>query len=120
MDFWIANLIYFGSSFLIMFLIYFFYFNRKKIKTGNYKQVMEVNYLVNRFNLNMRKLKYKNLLWIVNITNSFIVAVTFTIVANLDSFIWSLLVGFVILMILVYSLYEIVGRILKKRCDKNV
>ena len=119
MDFLISSLICFGVSFILVFLFYLIYFNRKKIKNGDYKKLTEVNYLVRKFDLNMQKIKYKKLLWIINFTNAFIISFTFTIIVIIKGFVWGLLVGFVILMILIYSLYEIIGRVLKKRSEIN-
>ncbi|MEG2458079.1 MAG: hypothetical protein RSB41_04230 [Bacilli bacterium] len=114
MNFFLDNLIMFLISYLFIFLMYILFINRKGKKRDK-KIYPEVEYLKNKFKLNS-KVKDKDLLMITSLINSFIVSFTFIIVINFDKLIWGILVGFVILMILIYSLYEIAGRILKKRC----
>ena len=120
MDIIVKSLIYFGVSFLAVLLIYLLIINRfrKEYKEGM-KQV-EIYYLIKRFNLDMRKTKYKSIKLIVSVLNSFIIAFTFTIVINLKvKYAYKLMIAFAIMFILIYSLYEIAGRILKSKQNKE-
>ena len=112
-------LIFFVFAFLLVFLTYVLIINRKRKEYTAGKKFTEVNYIVNKFKLDMRKVKYKKLLWITTIANSFIVAATSTLVINVDGFVWQLLVGFVILLLLTFVIYEIIGRILKRKGKKD-
>ena len=116
----ILNLIYFAFSFIITFMLYVLFINRKRKSYNSKKSLKEIDFLVNRFNLDTNIIKFNTLKWIVTITNSLIISVTFVIVANIESFAVGLLVGFVIMLMLVYACYEIIGRFLKKRGEKNV
>ncbi len=122
MNFIVKNLIYFGVIFVFVFLFYILFLNRKYKKNLNKgKFPTEVSYLLKRFDLDLKKTKFNKILWITSIINSFIIAFTSVICINIDKYIVSVLIGFVVLMVLIYSLYEIVGRILKKKeVNKNV
>lgn len=82
---------------------------------------MEIEYLVKKFNLDMRKTDYNTLKWATTFINPFIISVTFVAIISIDSFVLSLILGFIIMMLLIYGIYEILGRILKKKeGNKNV
>ncbi len=120
MNLWIKSLIYFGTTFIIVFLIYALFINRKKKEYVEGKKQLEINYLVKKFDLDMRITKYKNIKLIVSLLNSFIIAFTFAIIVNLKvNYVFKLLIAFAILMVLIYSLYEITGRILKSKEKKK-
>ena len=117
----IINVIYFVVSYLIIFLLYSLVINRKKKSYKDATKQMDILYLVNKFKLNTKKTKYNTLKWITNIINPFIISITFIIVTNIKSFILGIMIGFLVMMMLIYSIYEIIGRILKKKeFDKNV
>lgn len=117
----IINIIYFVVSYLIIFLLYSLVINRKKKSYKDATKQMDILYLVNKFKLNTKKTKYNTLKWITNIINPLIISITFIIVTNIKSFILGIMIGFLVMMMLIYSIYEIIGRILKKKeFDKNV
>lgn len=117
----IINVIYFVVSYLIIFLLYSLVINRKKRSYKDATKQMDILYLVNKFKLNTKKTKYNTLKWITNIINPLIISITFIIVTNIKSFILGIMIGFLVMMMLIYSIYEIIGRILKKKeFDKNV
>ena len=116
----VKSLIYFGICFIVVFLLYLIINKkfRKEYKEG--REQVEINYLVNRFNLDMRITKYKTIKLVVALLNSFIIAFTFTLIINLKyKYAFKLMIAFVIMFIMIYSLYEIVGRMLKRRELKN-
>lgn len=117
----VKSLIYFGICFIVILLIYLLVINkifRKEYKEG--KQQVEINYLINKFKLDIRVTKYKTIKLIVAFLNSIIIAFTFTIIINLKfKYAYKLMIAFLIMFIMIYSLYEITGRILKKKELKN-
>lgn len=116
----IINVIYFVVSYLIIFLLYSLVINRKKKSYKDATKQMDILYLVNKFKLNNKKTKYNTLKWITNIINPLIISITFIIVTNIKSFTLGIMIGFLVMMMLIYSIYEIIGRILKKKeFDKN-
>lgn len=58
-------------------------------------------------------------MWVTSLTNSFIISFSSVVVFNVDKWIWKILSGFVLLVILIYSLYEIEGKILKRIEDRK-
>lgn len=113
------QLFWFVFVFLVMFIIYFFLL-RHRIKKQKKQTIGEFNYLVNRFKLDRKKLKYKLLVWGVSLINAFIIAFVSTFIMLIPlSMIWRLLIGFVLLLALIYALYEIYGRFLAKKYKKG-
>jgi len=115
----IVGLIYFIIVYLISFLLYILFLNRKRKNYKEGKKQMEIEYLVKRFNLDMRKTKYNTLKWSTTLLNPLIIATTFVAVISIDSLLLSLLVGFIIMVSLIYAIYEILGRTLKKKEGKK-
>lgn len=115
----LLNIISFTIVYIIFLLIYIFIINRKRKDYTNAKKQAEIYYIVNKFKLDMRKTKYNTLKWAVTFINPLIISITFIIVTNIKSYIIGILVGFITLLLLVYSCYEIIGRYLKKKEGKK-
>lgn len=113
----VKNLIYFISSYIVLLLIYIFIINRKRKVYSEGKKSLEISYIVNKFNLDMRKIKYNNLKFTLTFINPLIMSITFIVVININNTLLSLLIGFIVMMLLVYSIYELIGRIYKKKCE---
>lgn len=111
--------IYFVIVYLITFLFYALILNRKRKNYKEGKKQMEIGYLVKKFNLDMRKTNYNTLKWCITFLNPLIISVTFVSIISIDSFVLSLVIGFIIMMLLIYGVYEILGRILKKKEGKK-
>ena len=115
-------------AFLILFIIiftldylfikrrYFKRLNGKKKRKKKDNELMELSYLIAKFKLDKSKLPLNKLLVVISLINAFIISIVSVTVLLLDTYtIVRLLVGFVLLMGLIYSLYEILGRILERR-----
>lgn len=115
----LETILFFIFSFVVVLLLHILIINkgRKTYKEG--KKITEINYLVNKFNLDMRKIKFNNLKWATTIANSLIVAFTATIVCIIKSVVWQILIGFVLLIALIIPVYEILGRHYAKKGGKN-
>ncbi len=105
--------------FLLVLIVYLVFINKrrsdyKKLKDGNY-----VKSFIARYNLDMRKTSYKEVLNIFAFVNSFILAFTSALVLNIDKLIWKIIVSFIVVFVLIYALYEIAGRYLKNKEDKK-
>ena len=121
---------YFALSFLAIFIIVYlgdlFFVIRPAIlqmtekkkpkKNKKVKQLVEIEYLCNKFKLNRTKLNYKEFTYMFPLINSFIITLV-TLILDLIKipYIFRLLIGFVLLFGLIYALYEIYGRHLKKK-----
>ena len=103
--------------FIFIFLIDYIinrshYSKRKKNKKSKNKDIMEISYLVEKFNLDKKKLPINKLLLLI----ALIISITSLTVILCNTFlILQLVIGFVLLLGLIYAIYEITGRILVKR-----
>lgn len=120
-----AGLIVFLMLLLIVFVVdYLFikrsYFKRitgkkksKKKKTGD---ITEITYLVGKFELDKNKLPLKYLLIAISFINAFIISLVAVVVITINiHLVFQMLIGFVLLFALIYSLYELLGRYLVKK-----
>ena len=79
-------------------------------------EIGEINYLAYKFKIPKQDLyKVSIILWIAFV-NAFIISLVSTVVTSVPLAIcWQLLIGFALLWGLIYSLYEIFGRVLIKK-----
>lgn len=79
-----------------------------------------MSYVVKKFKINKNDIDYKKELKIMSLINSFIISFVGTVVSCINSFIFIQLgIGFVLLFLLIYALYEIYGRHLVKKIGRN-
>ncbi|MBQ6686906.1 MAG: hypothetical protein IJN03_00090 [Bacilli bacterium] len=135
MNTWQFYLGFFGVLYVLVFVVDYFFINlrkynlmfkkakntkkkltKKSTKKKEVKEFGEVNYLVGKFKLDKKKINYKSVILWTAIINSFIISFVSTVISAIPAhMIWQLLVGFVLIFALIYSLYEIYGRILVKK-----
>ncbi len=116
MNYYLEMALYFLGAYILSFIVYAFILNKKKHK----KELTERMYIIEKFKLKKSKELDKKLKWILNFVNPLIISVAFIIIINIKSFMLGVMIGFVIMIFLIYAIYEIIGRILKKGEDKNV
>ena len=114
------SLLLFGLSYIILFIIYLIFFYIIGLKKKRILSSMQVEFLKVRFKFKNKDLNEKALGIIICIIDPLIISLTGTIVSLPKwHYILQLILGFVILMILIFSFYEIVGRIIKRKVDKK-
>ena len=130
MDIVIKKLILFLIMFTIVYIGYYILVIRtynkvdtkkKKRKKKNDEERVEIQYLVNRYKLNIKNINMNNLLWDIAFTNSFIISLT-VVVIGLDvikGYIWKLLLGFVVLIPSILIGYKILGIKYNKQKEKR-
>lgn len=112
---------------IISVFLYFFYLKKitvsksKKKKKKEAREIIEIRYLVLTYNLNKEKLLKPSIILLISILDALIITGVFLVVVHIPyAIIWQLLTGFVLLLGLIYSIYNILGRILvKKGYDKK-
>lgn len=109
------SLIYFAITFLLVLLIYIVFVNRKRKNVKTEGAFTEPSYLIKRFNLDTRKVSYKKLMWTTTFVNAFIIGLVASLVINLNKLVIQLIVGFVLLLVLEFVFYEIIGKIYVKK-----
>lgn len=105
----------FVLTYLLFYIIHQVFLNKKRKKYNPNKKNNEINFLIERYKLDLKKIGYKNLLRTVTLTNCFILTITVMVFSRIEKFFLSALVTFVIAVALIYSLYEIIGRYYKKK-----
>jgi len=127
----IFNVIFFIVVFLIVFIFCYFiapYINVNKHKRNkkdkeakeDFKYTNELKLVIIRYHLDEKKVNYKELLLVTSLCNAFIISLTSTIISNIPlKMYYQLAIGFVILFLLIYSVFEIVGRRLNKKWGKK-
>ena len=128
----------FGIVFLVSFVLVFIgdYFfvakpklkklyegenSKKKTKKKTKEvEVGELNYLVSKFKLDQKKLNWKNLAVMFALINAFIMAFVVAILEFVSGeFYIKLPIAFVLIFALIYALYEIYGRYLKNKQERE-
>jgi len=108
------NLIYFGAVFILVSLVYLLFLNRKRL--NGKKGIGEAAYVIAKFKLDKKKINLKSIVTTIGFINALIIAFVCAVISAVPlQIIWQLLIGFVLIFGLIYSLYEIYGRILVKK-----
>jgi len=103
------ELILFSLSFILIYVFYQFFvvFRAKKnYKKKNRKEPIEVLYLVNRYNLDLKKINYGQLLQIIALTSSFDIALSVSFIVNVKNFFLEVVGGFLFMIIVILISYH--------------
>ena len=114
------HLFIFLIAFVTIFFIYFFVFYLYGLKKKKIKNSMQVELILVRQNLKKKDINEKSIGIIICLIDSLIISTSGTVATSLNvNYIWQILIGFAMLMGLIFSLYEIFGRIIKRKCKKK-
>jgi len=107
-------------TFLFIFLLYQILFVVPYKKSMNKKEkvkreLLEITYLKSRYSLDFDKLSYNQLLQLCAITSSLDMAIAVTVVSFIDSFLWEIIVGFVVIVLLIFISYHLIYLFYKKK-----
>ena len=113
---------------IVIFIIDYFIINKRRLnlinnngktkkgKKKKVKSISEIDYLINKFKLDDKKLNKENIIIWVSLINSFIISLVSSVIMLMPfKIMWQLLIAFALLFGLIYSLYEIYGRYLKNK-----
>ncbi|MBQ6405188.1 MAG: hypothetical protein IJJ63_03930 [Bacilli bacterium] len=114
------EVILFLLTFLLVLVIYELFIVRKYRrndidKKENEKDPFEILYLVKRYNLDMRKVSYNQLLQLVALVSSFDIALIVSIITRFESFLLILLVGIILTFIVIIVSYHFIYLFYKKK-----
>ena len=117
----LLNIIFFLSIFFIIFLADFYILSKEKGKKRKIEKLTSQDmYIIKKFNLNEQLLSLRKLNFHISIINAFIIAFVSTFVSITNFHIGiQMAISFVLLFSLIYSIYEIYGRHMKKKYGKN-
>jgi hypothetical protein len=109
----ILGCITFAVVFLFRLLFYFIGNKKSKNKGGIWK---EMQYLIVKFKLDEKKVNKKSIAAIISILDAFIISLTLCLVIIItDNVPLELILGLVFVIVLIYLVYEIFGRILVRK-----
>ena len=95
-------LLEFIIAYVLVFVLYSLLFVRKKTKYDKNKVPVEFYYLVSLYRLDQKKINYKKFIYMTAFINSFIIVFTYMIISKLlNKWVWQLLVGIVIIILLI-------------------
>lgn len=113
-------LIYF---FVVLFLLVFvaiYVHNLRKVKKKNQDTIGELNYVIKKFKLDKKRINYKKEIRVVALLDSLIIASVGTFVTSLEIAIFLQLgLGFILMLALIYALFEIYGRHLVNKLRRD-
>ena len=113
------SLIMFAFIFVAVYFVCYFIFD-DMLKKEKYTKISELVLLTKKFNLDKKKMDYRKTLKGVAMINAFIVAFTFTVIDLIPVEITlKLVIGFFIMLILVFGLYFSYGKKLQKKWGKK-
>lgn len=122
----LLNIIFFMIVFLIIFIADFYFISKEKQskEKGKKKKIEKMTsqdlYIIKRFDLDETKFSLRTLNFHISIINAFIIAFVSTIVSITNFHIGvQLAISFALLFGLIYSLYELYGRCMKKKYGKK-
>ncbi len=89
---------------------------KKKKRTKSLEEFIGISYLVLKYNVDLNKCNLNYLFMSLSFINAFIITIVFIIISMLSwNLSMSMLLGFVLLFGLIYAIYELLGRYLKKK-----
>ena len=113
------SLIMFALIFTIVYFVFYFMFD-DMLKKEKYTKISSLVLLTNKFNLDKKKMDYKSTLNGVAIINAFAISFTFTIIDLIPiDIMFQLVIGFVLMLILIFGLYFAYGKKLQKKWGKE-
>ncbi|MBE6155283.1 MAG: hypothetical protein E7164_00825 [Firmicutes bacterium] len=87
-----------------------------KRKKKEAREIIEIRYLIISHNLKKEKLLNPKIILLISLIDALIITTVFLVIVLIPySIIWQLMAGFVLLLGLIYSIYNILGMILYKK-----
>ena len=108
------DLIFSLVTFIVIYLAYVVFVINRKEKLQKLKKSMMVQYLVNKYKVDLKKVNMKVLGHIIALTTAFILSATLFVISFVDNYILKILLSFAILMPFQYIMFMIVGKMYQK------
>ena len=109
-------LLEYAIAYVLVFILYFFIFVRKKTRYNKNKVPVEFYYIVSLYGLDQKKINYKKFIYATAFINTFIIVTTYIIITRLlDKLILQILLGVVLIVLLIIICYGLLGRYYQKR-----
>ena len=109
-------LLEFIIAYVLVFILYWLLFVRKKTKYNKNRVPVEYAYLTSLYKIERKDINYKKFLYQSAFINTFIISFTYIIITNLlYKLIWQIISGVVIIVLLIIICYGLLARYYKKR-----
>ena len=109
------ELFLFLLSFVFVFILYQLFIIPRAKRRKKKKQPAEVTYLVNRYHLDLEKIKYNKLLHIIAIVSSLDIALIVSIIMSFSNFFLEVIGGFLVTLVIIFFSYHIVYLFYKRK-----
>ena len=132
MNEYLLSVYIFIALLIIVFLVDYYLINKRKLnliknkgvtkkgKKKKIKSISEIDYLKAKFKLDEKKLDKDKMIIMISFINAFIISLVSSIVMLMPfAIMWQMIIAFALLFGLIYALYEIYGRHLKRKEDKK-
>ena len=105
----------FIMTYITVFFIYQIFIVSKAKRRNSKKRPIEVNYLIKKYNVDINKLNYKNLLMIISLVSSLDISIIVTVVLLFDNYLLQIVSAFLTVIPVIMISYNIVGRYYQKK-----
>lgn len=112
------DLLIFIICFCIIYFIYLCTVVLRDSKIDIYISGKQIQFFVKKYGLTFKTIKPKRFINMLSLVNSFIMAFTITIIVAIDNIILKFLLAFVILLLLIFISYSLIGLYIKKKEGK--
>ncbi len=112
-------IVYFILTFLIVYTISYFLMVRKAKEYNPNKIPIEVAYLLRKNKLDMKKISYHSFVRTISLVGALIMAITVVAIFPIQNILLQLLVGFLIMIPLIFISYQIIANYYKKKGSKD-
>jgi len=109
------ELILYLITFILAYLFYVIFVLCRKNVLKRFPNGKEITYLKYRYDIKVNDKNLKKIANVIFLTNSFILSTTVYVVCLFDNFFIELIVGVITLIILILSLYHLIGTYYKKK-----
>lgn len=109
--------IWFISSFILVYIIYYFLFIRNTRR--GIKVPSEAQYLISIYKLDVTKFSYRNFIRVVGLITSLDIGLVATVVSNVGGVVWQILFGFVAVVPVVVLSFMLLGKYYQNKQTKD-
>ncbi len=109
------QLILFAITYILVFIIYLLWTMRKAKEKNKKKKPMEVNYLVFKYHLDLKKINYKKLLFLISVVSSLDISLVVSIVMLFKSNLLRIFGTIILVIIFMLISYHLIGCYYKKK-----
>jgi len=112
----LVDLYWFIITFIIVYLFYLISFVFKKQEFNPEKIPVELHFLIKKYKLDMKKIKYKSIMNIIGLVSAFDVSFTATFVFKFIKNIYiAIIVGAIMLIPLIFITFNFIGSYYRKK-----